>query len=73
MFSWIFALVHLVLYLGLFFISILYLIEGQWWKGIIFLAFLVAYYFLVLHQAVLKEIRRKRKPKKNSRTKKPKS
>ena len=29
--------------------------------GLILLAFLAAYYFLVLHQAVLKEIKRKKK------------
>ncbi|HUM78768.1 MAG TPA: hypothetical protein PK962_02205 [Candidatus Saccharicenans sp.] len=61
MFNWIFALVHFFLYLGLLAYSVYSLFEGRWAAGLILLAFLAAYYFLVLHQAVLKEIKRKKK------------
>lgn len=60
MFSWIFALVHFCLYLGLLAYSIYSMFTGRWAAGLILLAFLAVYYFLVLHQAVLKEIKRKK-------------
>ncbi|HOJ27001.1 MAG TPA: hypothetical protein PLP94_07375 [Candidatus Saccharicenans sp.] len=61
MFSWIFALVHFCLYLGLLAYSIYSMFTGRWAAGLILLAFLAVYYFLVLHQAVLKEIKRKKR------------
>ncbi|HRD01687.1 MAG TPA: hypothetical protein PLP57_03460 [Candidatus Saccharicenans sp.] len=61
MFNWVFALFHFSLYLGLVAYSVYSLIEGRWGTGLILLAFLTAYYFLVLHQGVLKEIKRKKK------------
>ncbi|MDD8020518.1 MAG: hypothetical protein PHU81_04930 [Acidobacteriota bacterium] len=70
MFNWIFALVHFLLYFGLLGYAIYSLLQGQWAAGLMLLAFLAAYYFLVLHQAVLKEIKKKKKkparPKKTS-------
>jgi len=63
MFNWIFSLVHFFLYLGLLAYSVYSVFKGRWAAGLILLAFLAVYYFLVLHQAVLKEIKRKkRKP-----------
>lgn len=61
MFEWLFAFVHLALFLGLLAYSVLQLARGRWLAGLILLAFLTAYYFIVLHPAVLKEINRKRK------------
>ncbi|HOP60081.1 MAG TPA: hypothetical protein PKZ60_01550 [Candidatus Saccharicenans sp.] len=61
MFNWIFALVHFCLYLGLLAYSIYSMFAGRWAAGLILLAFLAVYYFLVLHQAVLKEIKRKKR------------
>ncbi|MGB9893459.1 MAG: hypothetical protein ACPLRA_03530 [Candidatus Saccharicenans sp.] len=61
MFDWLFAFFHLILFLGLLSYSIYNLITRNWLTGLILLIFLVAYYFFVLHRAVLKEIRRKKK------------
>ncbi|MCR4395972.1 MAG: hypothetical protein NUW07_04455 [Candidatus Saccharicenans sp.] len=61
MLEWVFALVHLALFLGLLSYSIASLLRGRWLSGLVLLAFMVAYYFIVLHQAVLKEIKRKKK------------
>ncbi|MBP6909324.1 MAG: hypothetical protein KBC18_02740 [Candidatus Saccharicenans sp.] len=61
MFNWIFALVHFILYVGLAGYAVHSLIKGRWAAGLMLLAFLAAYYFLVLHQAVIKEINRKKK------------
>ncbi|MBC7349024.1 MAG: hypothetical protein H5U05_03530 [Candidatus Aminicenantes bacterium] len=63
MWEWVFALVHLVLFLGLLSYSLASLLQGRWLSGLVLLAFMVAYYFIVLHQAVLKEINRKKKKK----------
>ncbi|MBC7361511.1 MAG: hypothetical protein H5U06_04420 [Candidatus Aminicenantes bacterium] len=61
MFEWIFAFFHFFLFLGLVTYSIFALARGNWFTGLILLVFLTAYYFIVLHPAVLKEIRRKKK------------
>jgi hypothetical protein len=63
MFDWVFAIIHLVLFSGLVIYALLSLIRGRMFSGLVLLAFLIAYYFIVLHQAVLKEFRKKKKPK----------
>jgi len=67
MLSWIFAFVHLILFVGLLFYSIFLLLTGHWMSGIILLSFLLIYYFIVLHPAVRKEIKRKRKSDKKKK------
>ncbi|MCX8159614.1 MAG: hypothetical protein N3G18_01615 [Candidatus Saccharicenans sp.] len=67
MFEWLFALLHLGLYLGLLIYSILNLVKGRWLAGLALLVFLAAYYFIVLHPAVLKEISRRKKRPKNKK------
>ncbi|NPV82831.1 MAG: hypothetical protein HPY46_04490 [Candidatus Aminicenantes bacterium] len=64
MFEWLFAFAHLALFLGLLSYSIWNLVRGRWLAGAVLLVFLAAYYFIVLHQAVLKEISRKKKRRK---------
>jgi hypothetical protein len=59
-----FALVHAVLLLGLLGLGVLDLIRGKTQQGLILLAGLVLYYFLVLHKPVLREIERRRGLKK---------
>jgi hypothetical protein len=66
MFEWIFALFHFFLFSGLLVYSIYVLVKGSWFTGLVLLVFLVAYYLVVLHKAMLKEIHRKNK---KSRTK----
>jgi len=61
MFEWIFAFFHFFLYCGLLSYSIYALLKGNWFAGLVLLAFLLAYYFVVLHKAVSKEFRRKKK------------
>jgi len=61
MFEWLFAFFHLALFLGLLSYALLNLVRGRWLSGLLLLAFLAAYYFIVLHSAVIKEINRKRK------------
>ena len=63
MFDWVFAIIHLMLFFGLIVYALLSLIRGHMFSGLVLLAFLIAYYFIVLHQAVLKEFRRKKKLK----------
>jgi|GEM_PF-390158 len=63
MFDWVFAIIHLMLFFGLIVYALLSLIRGHMFSGLVLLAFLIAYYFIVLHQAVLKEFRRKKKAK----------
>ncbi len=63
MFEWIFAFVHFFLFLGLFVYSIYLLLRRQWFSGLLLLAFLGAYYLIVLHSGVKKEIERKKKKK----------
>ncbi|MGB9836474.1 MAG: hypothetical protein ACPLRX_07025 [Candidatus Saccharicenans sp.] len=64
MFEWVFALLHLFLFLGLIGLSVYSVVRGQWFSGLLLLAFLVVYYLVVLHPGVKKEIERKRKKKK---------
>jgi len=63
MFDWVFAIIHLVLFSGLVIYALLSLIRGRMFSGLVLLAFLIAYYFIVLHQAVLKEFRKKKNQK----------
>jgi len=67
MFEWIFAFFHLFLFLGLLSYSIYNLIAGHWLAGLISLIFLVVYYLIVLHPAVIKEIRRKKDRRRKKR------
>jgi len=67
MFEWVFAIVHLALFLSLLFYSIMKLVKGLWLAGLVMLAFLAAYYLIVLHPAVRKEISRKKKRPKNKK------
>jgi len=60
MFEWIFALFHFFLFIGLLVYSIYALIRSSWFAGLVLLAFLVVYYLVILHKAVIKEIQRKR-------------
>ncbi|MDI6844721.1 MAG: hypothetical protein QME28_01140 [Candidatus Saccharicenans sp.] len=55
-----FALIHLALFLGIIAFSIYDLIRGNFFRGLIWLAFIIAYYFIVLHPAVKKEIKRRK-------------
>jgi|YelNatPaOPRAMG01_1025707.scaffolds.fasta_scaffold14346_6 ABC-type antimicrobial peptide transport system permease subunit len=64
MFEWVFAFLHFFLFLGLLLFSVYSIIRGQWFSGLLLLAFLVAYYLVVLQAAVKKEIERKKKKKK---------
>lgn len=61
MFEWLFAFVHLALFLGLLSYSVWNLVRGRWLAGAVLLVFLAAYYLIVLHPAVVKEISRKKK------------
>lgn len=65
MFDWLFAFVHLALFLGLLGYAVLDLARGRALRGITFLLFLAAYYLLVLHKGVKKEIARRKELKKS--------
>ncbi|MGB4704607.1 MAG: hypothetical protein WBI18_05985 [Candidatus Saccharicenans sp.] len=70
----VFALIHLALFLGIIAFSIYDLIKGNFLRGLIWLSFIIAYYFIVLHPAVKKEIKRRKNktPAAGSRPGKPK-
>ncbi len=55
-----FALIHLAVLLGILVYAVHSYLAGHASRGILILALLVVYYFLVLHKAVLKEIARRR-------------
>ncbi len=59
--DWIFAFFHLFLLLGVVGYTFFSLFQGNTYRFLVLLACLALYYFLVLHKAVMKEIRRKRK------------
>lgn len=61
----IFALFHLALLLGLAAYALVLLIRGYTTRGFTMLGILGLYYAIVLHKAVLAEIERKRRLKKN--------
>jgi len=61
MFDWIFAFFHLFLLLGAVFYAFFSLLKGNYLRFIVIIVLLTIYYFLVLHKAVKKEIKRKRK------------
>ena len=63
MFDWIFAFIHLFILLGALVYAFYSLFQGNSSKFIMILAILTAYYFLILHKAVKKEIERKKKAK----------
>jgi hypothetical protein len=61
MFNWIFAFIHLLLLLAILAYALFSLVQGNILRFALILIFLITYYFLVLHKAVLREVRRKRK------------
>jgi cell shape-determining protein MreD len=63
MFDWIFAFIHLFIFLGALGYAFYYLFQGNSSKFIMVIGLTTAYYLLVLHKAVKKEIERKRKKK----------
>jgi len=60
MFDWIFAFFHLFLLAGVFLYAFYSLSQGNIIRFALIIVCLVGYYFLVLHKAVKKEIKRKR-------------
>ena len=60
MVDWIFAFVHLFLYLGLIGYAFYSLIIGNSTRFFILTGGLILYYFLVLHKGVRSEIKRRR-------------
>jgi len=60
MFDWIFAFFHLFLLLGITGYAVLSLIQGNVFRFGLIILCLIVYYFIVLHKAVKKEIRRKK-------------
>jgi hypothetical protein len=66
-----FALFHLALLLGLLAYGLILLFQRETNRGFTILAVLGLYYALVLHKAVLTEIERKRRLKKNSDSRRP--
>ncbi len=64
MFDWIFAFIHFFVLLGALGYAFYFLFQGDSSKFIIGIGLITAYYLIVLHKAVKKEIERKRKAKK---------
>jgi hypothetical protein len=62
-FDWIFSFIHLFLLLGIAAYAFYSLVQGYALRFGVLTALLVFYYFLVLHKAVRKEIKRKRETK----------
>jgi len=60
MFDWIFSFFHLFLLLGIVVYGIYSLFLGNISRFIIIFICLTGYYFLVLHKAIKKEIKRKK-------------
>ncbi len=63
MFDWIFAFIHLFILIGALCYAFYYLFQGNVSKFIMGIGLITAYYLIVLHKAVKKEIERKRKKK----------
>jgi Flp pilus assembly protein TadB len=63
MVDWAFAFFHLFLLIGVAVYALYSLFQGSTLRAAFIAAFLILYYFLVLHRAVKKEIERKRKEK----------
>ncbi len=59
----IFAVVHVLALMAVFIYGLIALVQGNTSRFAVVMAGLVLYYALVLHKAVVKEIRRKRSPK----------
>ena len=59
--DWVFSFFHLILLIGVLIYAVVSLFLGNTLRFGVIMACLVAYYFLVLHKNVMKEIRRKRK------------
>jgi len=60
----IFALVHLVLLIAVAVYGLFSLVKGNLFRFVFIFALLIAYYFLVLHQNVKKEMVRKKSQRK---------
>jgi uncharacterized membrane protein YfcA len=65
MFDWLFAFLHLGALLAALGYAVYSLVQGNAFRFALILILLVAYYYFVLHPAVLKEVarRRGRRPK----------
>jgi hypothetical protein len=63
--DWIFAFFHLFLLIGITGYAFYLLAQGNTFRFGLIVACLFAYYFLVLHKSVTKEIRRRREERKN--------
>lgn len=64
----VFAIFHLLLLLGVLGYAFIALFHGNYLRFLLIIAGLAAYYFLVLHKPVRKEIERKRKLKQGDRS-----
>ncbi|MBD3413476.1 MAG: hypothetical protein GF421_03470 [Candidatus Aminicenantes bacterium] len=58
--DWLFSFFHLFLLIGVLVYALVSLFLGNGLRFGLIMACLIAYYFLVLHKNVMKEIRRKR-------------
>ena len=59
--DWAFSFFHLILLIGVFIYAVVSLFMGNTMRFGVIMGCLAAYYFLVLHNSVMKEIRRNRK------------
>ena len=63
MFDWLFAFLHLAALLAALGYAVYSLVRGNTLSFVLILVLLGAYYYFVLHSAVLKEIARRREAK----------
>ncbi len=63
--DWIFAFFHLFMLVGIIGYAFYLLVQGNTFRFGLIVGCLFAYYFLVLHKSVKKEIRRRREERKN--------
>jgi hypothetical protein len=60
MFDWIFSFIHLGGLLAILGYAVYSLVRGSVYRAALILVLLAAYYYFVLHKAVLREIARRR-------------
>jgi FtsH-binding integral membrane protein len=59
--DWVFSFFHLILLIGVLVYAVVSLFMGNTLRFGVIMACLVAYYFLILHKNLMKEIRRNKK------------
>ncbi len=64
MFDWIFAFIHFIVLIGALGYAFYFLFQGNISKFIIGIGLITAYYLIVLHKAVKREIERKKNKEK---------